>query len=192
MPDEGMTGGVGGLAYPVGMSDVPPRYVVYRIYRRTDGVLMYVGSTGRWGLRMSQHEREQWWWSQVGDIKLEECTSRQQAYVIEDIAIEREGPLYNKRRNFAQKVAADELDEEQYRAGGATLAFAIPLLYLLAKWAARQVAWQVSARRSLLNGTEFPEAVVNPFLEDGPAIRIMMAALATVPPAAAAASTDTN
>ena len=52
---------VGGTGYAARMKYIPPCYVVYRVYRRTDGVLIYVGSTGRWGLRMADHERKQWW-----------------------------------------------------------------------------------------------------------------------------------
>jgi excinuclease UvrABC nuclease subunit len=98
------------------MSYVPPRYIVYRLFRRTDGVLIYVGSTGRWGRRMSQHEREQWWWPQVGDMKLQDCASEREALVIEDIAIKREKPQYNKRVNFAERKAAIAADEDAYMA----------------------------------------------------------------------------
>ena len=159
----------------------PPRCVVYRLYRQRDGVLIYVGSTGRWGLRMSQHERKQWWWSQVGDIKLQECASRQEAYLIEDIAIEREKPLYNKRRNFAQKVAAERADEDAYKSASSTVVFMAPAVYLLGKWAVRHMRWQVEARRARLTGGEFPQPVLKPFFEDAPANKIMMAALVAAP-----------
>ena len=52
-----------------------------------------------------------WWWPQIGDTKLQPCTSEHEVLVIEDIAIEREKPLYNKRRNFAQRKAAIASDE---------------------------------------------------------------------------------
>lgn len=155
----------------------PPRYVVYRLFRRTDGVLIYVGSTGRWGLRMSQHEREQWWWSQVGDMKLQDCASEREALVIEDIAIKREKPLHNKRVNFAERKAAIAADENAYMVGEA-LMFMIPMLYLLGRWAYRGLRWQVDARRALLTGGEIPGKVANPFFEDSTANRFMLGALA--------------
>ena len=161
----------------------PPRYVVYRIYRWTDNALMYVGSTGRWGLRMSQHEREKWWWPQVGNIRFQYCATRQEAYVIEDIAIAREKPLYNKRRNFAEKVAADAADEAAF-ANGSAVMFMASVAYLLGKWAARRVQWEVEARRALSTGCEFPPPVANPFFEDSPAVKLMVVAIAAsqIPP----------
>jgi hypothetical protein len=110
-------------------------------------VLIYVGSTGRWGLRMSQHEREQWWWPQVGNITFQDRATRQEAYVVEDIAIVRERPLHNKRRNFAQNVAADVADEAAY-ANASAIAFMAAIAYLLAKLAVRHMAYQVEARQA--------------------------------------------
>jgi hypothetical protein len=115
-------------------------------------MLMYVGSTGRLGLRLAQHQRKQPWWPQVGDIAFEDCVSREEAYVIEDEAIELEQPLYNRRRNFAEKVAADMADDEAYRAASGILLWMAPMVYLLGKLAVRNVRWQVEARRALLAG----------------------------------------
>jgi hypothetical protein len=163
------------------VTNTPPRYVVYRLYRRTDNALIYIGSTGRWGLRMSQHEREQWWWPQVGNITFQDCATRQEAYVVEDMAIVREKPLHNKRRNFAEKVAADVADEAAF-ANASALTFMAAMTYLLGKWAGRHVAWQVQARHALRTGGPSPKPVVNPFLEDGVAIKIMTAAAMAATP----------
>ena len=50
-------------------------------------------------------------------------------------------------------------------------------MYLLGKWAVRNARWEIQVRRALLDGIDLPDKAVNPFMEDGPANRIMIDAL---------------
>jgi hypothetical protein len=157
------------------VSDVRHRPGVYRLFR-ADDVLLYVGSADRWGLRMSQHERQQPWWLEVAYMTFEECESRKAAYLVEDIAIATEAPLYNKRRNFADKA---EEDDDGAPTDGRAILVLLPAAYLLGKWAARSITYQFMARRALLSGGEALPPVVNPFDEDRLANKWLVAALNT-------------
>lgn len=67
--------------------------VVYRFFD-DDGRLLYIGSTGRWPGRMSEHQSQRPWWAEVATVTLEHHASLDRARVAEARAIERERPTY--------------------------------------------------------------------------------------------------
>jgi hypothetical protein len=159
----------------------PTRPGVYRAYPLGDWQPpadrpLYIGSTDWFGLRMSQHEREQPWWGEAQVWIFEPCDSREEAYVVEDEAIVNEDPVYNKRRNFSDKPADEELSPA---AGGLLIALA-PCAYMLAKWAYRDIRRQFASRHAATTNGPVPPAVVSPFSEDTLARRMMVAAFETV------------
>jgi hypothetical protein len=67
---------------------------LYRLYGEGD-VLLYVGISGKWPSRMSQHARSKRWWDDVVTVKREVLPTRAEALAAEGRAILDEKPLYN-------------------------------------------------------------------------------------------------
>lgn len=82
---------------------IPKGYCVYRCYGR-DGVLLYVGCTGKYGRRRNQHKAKSKWFSEVVRIDLEAHANQRSALDAEAKAIWGEMPIYNRRRNKPRKV----------------------------------------------------------------------------------------
>ena len=72
-----------------------PGCFVYRCFAN-DGRLLYIGITGRYGARMSQHALGSPWWPEVTDVTREEFPSLTAARAAERLAIETEDPQHNK------------------------------------------------------------------------------------------------
>lgn len=76
------------------MSDL---HVLYRFFDSEDR-LLYVGITCRPGVRFSEHSKEKTWWIEVDRITLEKFESRDELFNAEQVAIEKENPIYNVQR----------------------------------------------------------------------------------------------
>ena len=70
--------------------------LLYRL-RTAEGELLYVGITRNWPQRMTQHQADKPWWSDVRDIEIVAVLgTRQQVEAIEKAVIKTEAPTYNK------------------------------------------------------------------------------------------------
>lgn len=78
--------------------------VVYRFYR-TDGSLLYIGSTADWYQRMGQHETGRPWWGECARIELEHHETIDAARAAEAEAIRREVPEHNSRPRSVAQIA---------------------------------------------------------------------------------------
>lgn len=160
------------------------RYVVYRLWAADDS-LLYIGSTGNWPLRMTQHQRHQPWWGQITRTALDYFPTREAAYAAERIAIQLEHPRHNKVHNNPVRQAAEAARraarEAAARDGAAALVMLAASAWLLGQWGAEQIRWQASARRALAAGGAAPPRPGSPFLRDTPARAILEAAV-TRPP----------
>jgi predicted GIY-YIG superfamily endonuclease len=67
---------------------------VYRFFSKS-GALLYIGSTGDLLYRISAHQGEKEWFSQVSRIDVCRYSDRHQAWAAESLAIARENPLFN-------------------------------------------------------------------------------------------------
>ncbi len=99
--------------------------------------------------------------------------------MIEDIAIERDKPLSNKRPELRAEGRRGCLRRGGVPVGRWHADTDGPGDLLAREVVGRSVRWQVEARHALLTGGHLPEPVVNPFFENGPANKIMTAALMT-------------
>ena len=73
---------------------------LYRLYS-IDGALLYIGIAGSWPRRMAEHARQQPWWRDVADLKLEVHPTRAAAETAERDAIRAEKPAHNVTHNGA-------------------------------------------------------------------------------------------
>lgn len=71
---------------------------LYRMFD-SDGVLLYVGVTGRWSRRSSEHAETQPWWPLVTSVTIEHFASREEVIDAEARAIKLEQPAYNTAGN---------------------------------------------------------------------------------------------
>lgn len=90
-----------------------PVEFLYRL-RGASGELLYIGITRDWPTRMTQHQRDKPWWSEVVGVELVRVLgTRQQIEAIEKAVIKSEQPTYNKTHNAAP-ASADRLNLEHY------------------------------------------------------------------------------
>jgi len=68
---------------------------LYRVYNKKN-VLLYVGISKSIMNRLSQHRRDKPWWVEVSTIRVQHFSSRVKAEDLEQKAIKKEKPLYNK------------------------------------------------------------------------------------------------
>lgn len=94
---------------------------VYRMYDEAD-TLLYVGISGHWPGRLTQHEGDKPWWGTVSRASLEHFADRASAVAAEKRAIAAEGPRYNitgtgsrPRRNPRSPLAIAILNEGMSR-----------------------------------------------------------------------------
>jgi hypothetical protein len=85
-------------------------HVLYRLYR-SDGRLLYVGMTKNLTTRIEKHARDQPWWAEVADCRVEFYSDRETLLAAETTAITTELPAYNY--NYADPTIRMML-EEQY------------------------------------------------------------------------------
>ncbi len=72
--------------------------VVYRMFNAA-GDLLYIGCTTRFIRRMTDHEHNRPWWSEVASITVEHFESGYQAAKAEAVAIRSEAPRHNVQHN---------------------------------------------------------------------------------------------
>lgn len=76
-----------------------PVEILYRL-RDMNADLLYVGITRDWPTRMTQHQRDKPWWSEVAGVELVRVHgTRPQIEAIERAVIKTEQPTYNKTHN---------------------------------------------------------------------------------------------
>ena len=75
-------------------------HAVYRFFD-AGGRLLYIGATSSMASRISHHERNTPWWSEVARIETTAFPRRADAFAAERAAISAERPLHNARRAFA-------------------------------------------------------------------------------------------
>ena len=88
-------------------STTPVNSPVEFLYRLRDafGELLYVGITRDWPTRMTQHQREKPWWSDVSAVELVRVLgTRHQIEAIEKAVIKSELPTYNKTHNEVRRT----------------------------------------------------------------------------------------
>lgn len=79
-----------------------PVEILYRL-RDMNAELLYVGITRDWPTRMTQHQRDKPWWSDVAAVELVKVHgTRQQIEAIERAVIKTEQPTYNKTHNVPE------------------------------------------------------------------------------------------
>jgi hypothetical protein len=69
---------------------------VYRCLA-ADGRLLYVGCTHSYAARMASHKTSKPWWPEVADVTRESFGSLTEARAAERLAIQSEGPVYNRQ-----------------------------------------------------------------------------------------------
>ena len=79
---------------------------VYRMYDASDR-LLYVGVTGHYNRRMSEHRKSQPWWLSVDRIEHTEYPDRVTAEEAERQAIRSESPRYNDGDREARQASRD-------------------------------------------------------------------------------------
>ena len=77
--------------------------VLYRHFDK-DGVLLYVGVSGRLMRRLKEHHQNASWFSRIARVDVEHYPDRQSVLKAEIEAIQREKPLFNKQ--FANRQRA--------------------------------------------------------------------------------------
>jgi hypothetical protein len=77
---------------------------LYRAYN-FDGVLLYVGISGRWSERLHEHEKTSEWMVQTDYVQIERFANRRLVEEAEKNAIEREFPIHNKAMNLKYESA---------------------------------------------------------------------------------------
>lgn len=93
---------------------------LYRL-RDADGVLLYVGITGHYRLRLMRHRADKPWWSEVASVELTAYRRRSQALAVEQYVIAHEQPRYNAHPGALVDSAtptADRADPDQSDAAG--------------------------------------------------------------------------
>jgi predicted GIY-YIG superfamily endonuclease len=97
-----------------------PVEFLYRL-RDASGELLYVGITRDWPTRMTQHQREKPWWSDVSAVELVRVLgTRQQIEAIEKAVIKSERPTYNKTHNEVRRTLTVPAATEPIIPHGAT------------------------------------------------------------------------
>lgn len=77
---------------------------VYKYYDR-DGILLYVGITGRGSTRNSEHNKTKPWWQHVVRQSVEHFSTRERAQRRETDLIRKMAPPFNKQQNRDHAVA---------------------------------------------------------------------------------------
>jgi hypothetical protein len=72
--------------------------VLYRFYGAADQ-LLYIGITNKPPARFAQHRSDKEWWAMVSQITMETYPNRKALQDAERLAIQTEGPAYNKMHN---------------------------------------------------------------------------------------------
>ena len=88
--------------------------ILYRL-RAANGDLLYVGITRDWPLRMTQHQRDKPWWSEVAGVELVKVYgTRPQIEAIERAVIKTEQPTYNKTHNAeVRRMTLPKIEERE-------------------------------------------------------------------------------
>lgn len=87
------------------MADTTPTPTsLYKYYDR-DGVLLYIGITGRGMTRNSEHNKTKPWWKFVASQKVEHFSTRKEAAIRERHLIRKMAPPFNKQMNPEFKTA---------------------------------------------------------------------------------------
>lgn len=95
-----------------------PVEILYRL-RDMNADLLYVGITRDWPTRMTQHQRDKPWWSDVAAVELVKVHgTRQQIEAIERAVIKTEQPTYNKTHNAEVRVAAPKVRDDWHGGWG--------------------------------------------------------------------------
>ena len=93
-------------------------HVLYRMYDAA-GALLYIGITLNIANRLSAHQGEKPWWSDVANIKLEHFADRMAVLTAERTAIMEEAPAYNIHWRRGAPMAGhgitDNVDEARFQ-----------------------------------------------------------------------------
>lgn len=93
------------------------QHTLYRLFNAA-GELLYIGLSYDVHRRFWDHSRDKAWWGDVADYQLETYPSHDALTNAERVAIRRENPLHNKRRDrkrpLRKRVSADMWDWMHY------------------------------------------------------------------------------
>lgn len=78
-------------------------HALYRMYNAEDD-LLYVGLTWSPSARFPQHRDDKPWWIEVATIRLESFATRAEVDAAEAVAIQAEGPRYNRAPRTPPKI----------------------------------------------------------------------------------------
>lgn len=126
---------------------VNPAEFLYRL-RASNGDLLYVGITTNWPQRMTQHQADKPWWSEVQGVELVrmDCT-RQQIEAIEKAVIKTEAPRYNvvhsERQRATDLRTQDEVERDDLNSR--LVAVGIPPIAVLHNGTRAFMSWTLGA-----------------------------------------------
>ena len=98
-----------------------PMTTLYR-YFDSAGVLLYVGITSAWHLRLKGHQARSPWWSRAANITLVHFATQEEAVAAERTAISNEHPLYNRAHSRLTREGWGSGSVFQRRSNGQWLA----------------------------------------------------------------------
>lgn len=91
-------------------------YTMQYLYRAYDseGVLLYVGISGKWSERLHSHEKTSDWMELTDYVKIERFPDRESVEKAERRAIAKEEPLYNKAHNGKYESTQDHFQKLKF------------------------------------------------------------------------------